>query len=142
LKSTKDETQGSFPIPEEAEDLEGFKPSPPAHRIDDKAATLEDELQDLKLRFNRERFMYVFILTVFFVCLVGPHLTNGLLAFLVTAALIFTISVGKYLDFPWAVLPLERWHDLWYRYCERRLLGQGNEGKTEPIEIEDDSDKT
>lgn len=123
---------------EEPGDLDGFKPSPPEHRIDDKAATLEDELQDLKLKFNRERFMYVFILTVFFVCLIGPHLTNGLLAFLITAALVFTISVGKYLDFPWAVVPLERWHDLWYRYCEKRLLGSGDERETEPVEGDED----
>ena len=138
MTSTKDETLKSSPELEETRDLEGFAPSPPAHRIDEKAATLEDEIQDLKIKFNRERFTYVFILTVFFVLLIGPHLTNGLLAFLITAALIFTISVGKYLDFPWAVVPLERWHDLWYRACEKKLLGAGSKRETEPIENGDD----
>lgn len=118
---------------ETPEDLDGFKPSPPASRIDDKAATLENDIQDLKVKFNRERFMYVFIMSVLFVCLIGPHLTNGLLGFLITASLIFTISVGKYLDFPWAVVPLERWHDLWYRYCEKKLIGKEELDK-EPLD--------
>lgn len=134
MKNTKDVTPKNSPETDTDGDLEGFTPSPPAHRIDDKAATLEDELQDLKLRFSRERFMYVFIMTVLFVCLVGPNLSNGLLAFLITASLIFTISVGKYLDFPWAVVPLERWHDLWYRYCERKMLGKEDSIETEPLD--------
>lgn len=134
MKSTSDVTLKNSPEVDPDGDLESFKPSPPAHRIDDKAATLENELQDLKLRFNRERFMYVFIMTVLFVCLVGPHLPSALLAFLITASLIFTISVGKYLDFPWAVVPLERWHDLWYRYCEKKMLGKDDGPKTEPLD--------
>ena len=138
MKNTKDVIPKNLLMPEDEGDLDGFEPSPPSHRIDDKAATLEDELQDLKLRFNRERFMYVFIMVVLFVCLVGPNLTNGVLGFLITAALIFTISVGKYFDFPWAVVPLERWHDLWYRYCERKMLGKGEERPNEPFNGQDD----
>lgn len=140
LTNTKDESPNSLPEVDDAGDLEGFQPSPPAHRIDDKAATLEDELQDLKLRFGRERFMYIFIITTLTVVLVGPSITNNfILGFFVIAALIFVIAMGKYLDFPWAVLPLERWHDLLYKACERKFLGNGKDTKTEPIDDGNDT---
>lgn len=135
--NTRNETPKNLPETEDAGDLEGFARSPPAHRIDDKAATLEDELQDLKLRHGRDRFLYVFIITVLLVCLVGPNLPTALLGYIIVASLIFTISMANYLDFPWAILPLERWLDLIYKVAEKRFLGKdNNNSKTEPLDTD------
>ena len=72
LENTKDETPANSNNLDNGNDLEGFKPSPPAHKIDDKAAMLEDELQDIKLRFNRERFIYIYIAAFFLVLTIWP----------------------------------------------------------------------
>lgn len=136
--STKKEIQAELLEHEGASDLEVFQPSPPSHRIDDKAATLEDELQDLKIRLNRERFLSCFIGIVLAVCLVGPSLPNIVLGYLIIASLIFIIVLAKYLDFPWAVPILERFLELLFKGLEKKLVGNSADEKTEPI---DDSKK-
>lgn len=131
LKSTETETQ-----PDELEksnkDLDRFLPSPTSKRLDDKAATLEAELSGLKQSFARERYIYLFVMSVLFVTTLGPNMSGAMLIFLIAAVLIFLIAMGKYLDFPWIVIPLERWHDLIFNAAERRLNRQA-------IEVEPDN---
>lgn len=125
--STKEETPRSSSKLENGGDLEAFQPSPPAVRLDDKAATLENELQDLKVRTNRERFIFSFVIVILSSALVGPHLPTLVLLFFLLAVSILLISLGEYWDFPWAVGPMKRWMDLAYRAFERKYLGKDPE---------------
>lgn len=125
--STKEETPRSSNNPENGGDLEAFQPSPPSVRLDDKAATLENELQDLKVRTNRERFIFSFVIVILSSALVGPQLTGAVLYFVLIMAFILLISLGEYWDFPWAVGPMKRWMDLVYRACEKKWLGKDSE---------------
>jgi hypothetical protein len=136
--NTKNETPGNSSKTENGGDLDSFAPSPPAVRLDDKAATLENDILDLKVRFNRERFVYIFIATVLAASLIGPTLSGWILAFFLLSVFIFLISIGEYLDFPWAVVPMKRWMDLAYRACEKRALGKGG---NEPPAIEPPPDQ-
>ena len=127
--STKNEIPGSLSNVENEGDLDAFAPSPPAIRLDDKAATLENDIQDLKVRFNRERYIYIFISTVLATALIGPNLSGWILAFFLVCTSIFLISIGEYLDFPWAVILMKRWMDLAIRAFEKRLIGKGDSAK-------------
>lgn len=122
LTSTEYETQPDIPKAGES-DLDHFAPATTSKRIDDKAATLEAELTGLKQSFARERFIYIFITSLLFIMALGQSLTGALLGILVAFVLVFLIAMGKYLDFPWIVLPLERWHDMLFNATERRLNG-------------------
>lgn len=116
-------------------DLEAFKPAPPQHRIDDKAAVLEKEIQSLKVGFKRERFLYIFVIQGLVLGLVGPHLPGFVFSVLIVIALLFSIGLAKYLDFPWIVLHLEKWEHLLYETAQKRLLGKKpEEPQNEPIE--------
>ena len=74
LPNTKTET----PL---EDDLDAFKPAPPQHRIDDKAAVLEKEVQSLKSGFNRERFLYFFVIQCLTLALVAPVLSGKVFYF-------------------------------------------------------------
>ena len=113
-------------------DLEGFLPAPPSKRIDDKAATLEAEIAGIKTSFNRERFIYIFVCALLLTLAVGPHLSGAMLSILVIGVVIFLLGMGKYLDFPWIVLPLERWHDMMFNAADKRLNGGGSLGVEPP----------
>lgn len=128
MKSIDTETQNDT-IETKPNDLDRFMPAPTSKRLDDKAATLEAELSGVKQAFARERFIYLFVMSVLFVTTLGPNLSTAMLVFLIASVLIFLIAMGKYLDFPWVVIPLERWHDLILNAAERRLNGP-------PIEVE------
>ena len=123
LKSTETETQHDD-FARGNSDLDRFRPAPTSKRLDDKAATLEAELSGLKQSFARERYIYLFVMSVLFVTTLGPNMSGTMLLFLIAAVLIFLIAMGKYLDFPWVVIPLERWHDLLFNAAERRLNRQ------------------
>ncbi|WP_417794791.1 hypothetical protein [Terasakiella pusilla] len=123
------------------DDLESFKPAPPQHRIDDKAAVLEKEVQSLKVGFKRERFLYYFIIQGLVLGLVGPHIPGSVFSVLIVIALLFSIGLAKYLDFPWIVIHLERWEQLLYEATQKRLLGkQLEEAQNEPIENGNDQE--
>lgn len=106
-------------------DLDHFLPAPSSKRLDDKAATLEAEITGLKTSFSRERFIYIFICSLLAIMALGPHLSGVLLSVMIVAIVIFLLGMGKYLDFPWIVLPLERWHDMIFNAANRRLNGSG-----------------
>lgn len=138
LKSTKRETlPETGPTKVSNSDLDHFKPAAPSKRLDDKAAALEAEIIGLKQAFGRERYIYIFIACLLFVMAIGPYLPASLLTVLIIALLVFLIAMGKYLDFPWIVLPLERWHDLALRWVDRRVNGR-NSG-TEPPQTDEDN---
>lgn len=124
LKNTKLETplEGEV-LPRSDNDLDHFLPAPSSKRLDDKAATLEAEITGLKTSFARERFIYIFICSLLAIMSPGPHLSIGLLSVLIVGVVIFLLGMGKYLDFPWIVLPLERWHDMIFNAANKRLNG-------------------
>jgi hypothetical protein len=132
LKSTRHVTPLEAETGNESSDLDVFRPAPPSKRIDDKAATLEAEVTGLKTAFNRERFIYIFVSCLLAVMALGPHLSGILLSILVVAIVIFLLGMGKYLDFPWIVLPLERWHDMIFNAADRRLNGNAPVGIEPP----------
>jgi hypothetical protein len=114
-------------------DLDAFVPSPPQHRLDDKAASLEDEILGLKAEFRRERFVYAFVIVFLFNCFVGSVGPAGVFALSIVASLIFLIAMGKWLKFPWAMKSLERWHNLCLEFAERKIRGKPPaEEETEP----------
>lgn len=117
-KSTKTET-GS------GSDLDNFSAGPPARRIDDKAAELEQEIQSIKANFNRERFTYYFVIALLFNILIASIAPkNSMLYLSIVGCLMLLIALGKWLDFPWISSHLERWHDLFFRFCERWMIGK------------------
>lgn len=128
LTNTKPETPPDAEIINRVSDLDVFRPAPPSKRIDDKAATLESEVIGLKTAFARERFIYIFVCSLLSVMALGPHLSGALLAILIVGLVIFLLGMGKYLDFPWIVLPLERWHDMIFNAANKRLNGSGSAG--------------
>ena len=128
LSNTKTETPPK-------NDLDAFQPGPPQHRIDDKAAVLEKEVQSLKSGFNRERFLYFFVIQCLMLSLAGLALPGKVFYFLIVAALLFSIGLAKHLDFPWIGMHLEKWHDLFYKAAEKWMLGKKpKEIETEPFE--------
>ncbi|HMQ39727.1 MAG TPA: hypothetical protein PKC09_00515, partial [Paracoccus sp. (in: a-proteobacteria)] len=103
--------------------------------IDDKAAVLEKEVQSLKVGFKRERFLYYFIIQGLVLGLIGPYVPGYVFTAMIVIALLFSIGLAKYLDFPWIVLHLEKWEQLLYEAAQKRLLGkQPEEPQNEPIE--------
>lgn len=124
LTNTKLETplEGEV-LPKSDTDLDHFLPAPSSKRLDDKAAALEAEISGLKTSFARERFIYIFISSLLGIMALGPNLTGPLLAVLVVGIVIFLLGMGKYLDFPWIVLPLERWHDMIFNAANKKLNG-------------------
>lgn len=48
--------------PDQVDDLAVFTAGSETHRLDDKAAVLEDELMAQKAQFNKERFLYYFVI--------------------------------------------------------------------------------
>ena len=124
MTNTKPETplDGEI-LSESGNDLDHFRPSASSKRLDDKAATLEAEISGLKTSFARERFIHIFISTLLFIMALGPNLSVTLLSVLIVGAVVFLLGMGKYLDFPWIVLPLERWHDMVFNAANKRLNG-------------------
>lgn len=112
-------------------DLDAFKPSPPQRKIDDKAATLEAELLGQKAEFRRERFVYVFVIATLFSILMGAFNNWGLFFFSVIASTILLIAMAHWLDFPWVVTNLQRWHESLHKAFEKRANGKQEE--TEPL---------
>lgn len=134
LKNTKTETPAKS-------DLESFKPAPPQHRIDDKAAVLEKEVQSLKSGFNQERFLYIFVIQGLFLALVAPALSGKVFYFLIVFALLFSIGLSKHLDFPWIGMHLEKWHDLFYSAAKNLLSGKKSKvQESEPLDNGIDQD--
>ncbi|OHV26947.1 hypothetical protein EOS93_06055 [Rhizobium sp. RMa-01] len=124
----------------EKDDLEAFRPAPPARRIDDKAASLEQDIQGLKANFNRERFAYYFVMVLLFNILIASIGNNPAIYICIIGSLLIMIGLAKWLDFPWVSAHLERWHDLFYQACERWLL-KSKQPEVEPLPIEEKSEK-
>ena len=117
------------------DDLDGFEPGPPRHRLDDKAAVLEKEVQSLKSGFNRERFLYYFVIQCLFLALIGIYAPPKVFGFMIVASLLFSIGLSKFLDFPWIGEHLERWHDACFDACNTHIFrNKPKEIKTEPLE--------
>ena len=116
-------------------DLDNIVPSPPHVRLDDKAATLEQQLVSLKASFNRERVVYCYVINFFILLYLFETAQRSTVFFAVVASLIGQIALGKWLDFPWMSYHLEKWHDLFFRGCRRWVLGKHEEGTddTEPF---------
>jgi hypothetical protein len=112
-------------------DLDAFQPSPPARKIDDKAATLEAEILGLKAEFRRERFVYTFIIATLFCLLVGVATSWWLFFFSVVAATVLLIAMAHWLDFPWVVANLQRWNDAMHTFFLKRANGKPEE--VEPL---------
>jgi hypothetical protein len=110
---------------EQARDLDNFKPSPPALRLDDKAAALEAELAGRVAQFNKERFCYWFAIVSLFNILVANNLSNTAIFISVASSLIFVIGIGKWLDFPFIHDRLDRWERLAFEAC-KRWIHKGN----------------
>ena len=132
LRNTKLETPLEGEIIPDSNDLDRFRPAPPSKKIDDKAAALEAEIAGLKTGFNRERFIYIFISSVLALMAIGPNLSGALLSILLVSIVVFLLGMGKYLDFPWIVLPLERWHDMLFNAADKRLNGNRAPGIEPP----------
>lgn len=117
------------------DDLDAFRPAPQQHRLDDKAAVLEKEVQSLKSAFNRERFLYLFALQCFFVLLIAPNVSGEAFYFLVVAVILLSIGLARHLDFPWIGMHLEKWHDLLYEAAQKYILRKKpKEVETEPLD--------
>ncbi|RWK81030.1 hypothetical protein [Mesorhizobium sp.] len=116
----------------ESGDLEAFNPSPPNHKIDDKAAQLEEEIQAIKVEAKRVYFVLSFIATAFFLLFVASVGNRAVIAIAIAASLILLIGIAKWLEFPWVVLNLERWHDMFFKACERWIGGK-KPPTTEPV---------
>lgn len=117
------------------DDLEAFPPAPPNRRIDDKAAVLEQDIQSLKANFNRERFAYYFVMLLLFNIFVASIAPQSAMYVSVVGSLLMLIGLGKWLDFPWISPHLERWHELFYRVCERWLI-KNKPPEVEPLPVE------
>lgn len=116
---------------QQGSDLDAFQPSPPARKIDDKAATLESELIGLKAEFRRERFVYFFIMATLFCLLMGATTNGWLFFFSVVASTVLLIALAHWLDFPWVVTNLQRWNDAMHLYFLKRTNGKPEE--VEPL---------
>jgi hypothetical protein len=116
---------------EQARDLDNFEPSPPALRLDDKAAALEGELAGRVAQFNKERFCYLFAIISLLNILVANNMSNPAIFISVVSSLILVIGIGKWLDFPFIYNRLDRWERLAFETCKRWFykgkLPSGNE---------------
>lgn len=105
-------------------DLDKFIPSPPQHRVDDKAAALEADLAERKASFSRERFVYIFCLVVLFDILIGQHVPGYVFSFTIVASVLFLIGIGKWLDFPFIHDRLDRWERLLFDAAKAKITGK------------------
>lgn len=88
-------------------------------------------MEQTKSEFKQERFVYVFSIITLFNLLVGAMAPGNVIFVSLVASLIFMLFLGRWLEFPWAHTYLERWHDLAYRWCEKKLTGKAPD-KYEP----------
>lgn len=94
-------------------------PSHPGRR-DDKAAALENELLERTARFNKERFVYIFVIVGLIDAFLGSFVPRSVFAFLMVWSLILLIGLANWLDFPWIIEHLTRWEHLFFRRFERK----------------------
>lgn len=113
-------------------DLEAFDPGPPGRKLDDKAAQLEGEIQSVKRDARRVYFVLSFVATAFFLLFVASVGNSAVIAIAIAASLVLMIGIAKWLEFPWVVVNLERWHDMFFKACEGKLTGKKAQ-TTEPI---------
>jgi len=133
MKTSGENTETDRPN-HENRDLQAFEPSPPEHRLDDKAASLEDDVQSLKAEFKRERFVYIFSVIVLFLLFVGSVGNESVFVLAIIAALILLIGLANWLQFPWVVVNLQRWHDLCFLWMQKKVRGETAEDEdTEPL---------
>lgn len=118
-------------VKKQQNDLDAFKPSPPEHRLDDKAASLEEEIQELKREFKREKFTYIFAANFFLLLFISSVGNSATLTLSVIVSLMFQIAMAKWLDFPWITRNLERWHELVFQWGSKKVNGE--EDNTEPL---------
>ncbi|KSV84526.1 hypothetical protein N183_11915 [Sinorhizobium sp. Sb3] len=132
MKTSGPNTTADKTAPEEIEnDLEAFDPAPPNRRIDDKAAALEQENTRLKANFNRERFVYILSIAILFNILIASIGNRSMVGIGLVGSLLLLLGLSKFLDFPWIVAHLDRWHDLALRACEKFVDKPKEE--TEPL---------
>jgi hypothetical protein len=108
IESTKTVSEG--PEVGSRSDIEILNPPNPPSRIDDKAAVLEESVQHLRAEFRRERFVYIFVITVLVDSLMLAQAPVSAAWFVVVASLVLLIGLAKWLEFPWVVTALEGWH--------------------------------
>jgi len=115
------------------DDLEKFTAGPPSHRLDDKAAELEEEIQTLKVECKRIYFVLTFIATVFFMLFVASVATTAAISIAIVFSLIFLVGTANWLDFPWVTKNLQQWLNL---LLKRR---SDPEEEVEPNSIENEN---
>lgn len=67
-----------------------------------------------------------------FDALVGSLGSSTVFGFLIVTSLILLIGLAKWLEFPWIVTELERWHVRLGRWFDRKF-GTGEGDKIEPL---------
>lgn len=82
----------------------------PISRVDDKAAAVENELLERTAQFRKERFVYIFVIITLLDSLFISFAPQNVSIFLCLASLILLIGLANWLEFPWIITHLERWH--------------------------------
>lgn len=102
-------------------DLDKFSAGPPQRRIDDKAAELEAEIQQIKADSRRIYFVLSFISSSFFLLFVAATAQTTVISFAVIMVLIFLIGLAKWLDFPWVTENLQSQLDRFSRKPKKSI---------------------
>lgn len=91
----------------------------------------------MKKDARRVYFVLSFIATAFFLLFVASVGSSPAIAIAVAASLILLIGIANWLEFPWVVITLERWHDMFFKFCDGWLNGKTKALTTEPVPGQD-----
>ncbi|MEO9166877.1 MAG: hypothetical protein ABI230_00590 [Aestuariivirga sp.] len=117
-------------------DLDNLKPSPPSLKLDDKAATLEQELVGIKARFNQEHVVYLYIINLLFILLLSICVPKITVFIAIVGSLVVQMAIGKWLGFPWMHNDLDGWHRLMIETYRKYILRETakDADETEPTQ--------
>ena len=74
--------------------------------------------QERTAHFNKERFVYLFVIAVLVVAFIGSVAPRSVFGFLIISSLISLIGLANWLEFPWIIEHLSRWEHLFFRRIE------------------------
>lgn len=92
---------------------------------------LKERFRELKTKHKKQDFLNTYLILFLFILFTSKGYSDGItLSIAITGSIIYLITMARWYNFRSVADRLEKWHDLFYNRCYKRIHGN-TDGKLE-----------